>query len=185
MTLIAIQGITGSYSYEAARRIAGDDAEILECSDFASAVQAVVDGKVKFAVVPVFNKIVGTIKLPDKLIKDNELQVQEELRLPIEHILAGLAASSIDQVKTIRSHIEALKQCKKFLNDHPKWEIEQGNDTAGSLRSLIENNEQTTAAICSKQAAKHFNARILEENIADEKDNWTVFQLVGKNNTRK
>jgi len=185
MTVIAIQGTLGSYSEEAARQITGVSAAILECPDFDSVFQAVAGDKADMAVVPVRNKIVGSIERPAELIEVYKMQVCGELKLPIEHILAGAAGSSIDDVSVVRSHIEALKQCEKYLSEHPDWKLEHGMDTAGSLKMITKNNETNTAAICGRRAAEIYGADILASSIADEDDNWTVFQLVGKKETIK
>ncbi len=180
MISIAIQGIFGSYSYQAARQIAGDGAEILECSDFDSVFQAVLRGQAELAVVPVNNKIVGQINKPVELIGINDMAVHKELKLSIEHVLAGNEDTAVDEIEIVRSHPEALKQCSRYLSEHPNWKIETGTDTAGSLRSIVENKERNAAAICSCKAAELYEARILATAIADEADNWTMFQLVGR-----
>ena len=181
MTVIAIQGTLGSYSEEAARRIAGESVAILECSDFDSMFEALLNDEADLAVVPVLNKIVGTIERPAELIRINRTTVYEELKLPVEHLLAGVAGSSIKNIKLVRSHTEALKQCGKFLRKNPDWKLENGTDTAGSLKAIIENNETQTAAICGRRAAEIYGADILAKAIADEVENWTLFCLVGKN----
>lgn len=180
MTSIAIQGINGSYSYEAARQIAGDDGEILECSDFDQVFLAVLDGHAEYAVIPVLNKIVGQIAKPVELISMNGMTVHKEMKLAIEHVLAAWEGTAIDEIEIVRSHPEALKQCSRYLSEHPNWKVETGADTAGSLRSIVEKNERNAAAICSRKAAELYEARIVAAAIADDADNWTMFQLVGK-----
>ena len=113
MTVIAIQGTFGSYSEEAARQMAGDEAVLLECSDFDSVFEALLNNKADLAVVPVHNKIVGTIERPAELIRINGIKVHKKLKLPIEHFLVGVAGSSINDIAVVRSHTEALKQCGK------------------------------------------------------------------------
>lgn len=179
MTLIAIQGTVGSYSHEAARRLVGGS-PILECSDFDSVFAAVLDGKADLAVVPVRNKIVGNIERPIELIRSSQICVYDELKLPIEHLLAGISGSSVGDIEIVRSHTEALKQCGRYLSENPNWKLESGTDTAGSLKTIIENNETKAAAICSRRAAEIYGAEILAGSIADEKENWTVFQLISK-----
>ena len=48
MTTVAIQGIRGSYSEEAAAAHFGIDAEIIECRSFTDAVDAVISRRSEF-----------------------------------------------------------------------------------------------------------------------------------------
>ena len=64
MSIVAIQGIKGSYSEEAAVKLLGKDASIAECDDFAETFAAFESKSADYVVVPVENKIVGTIQMP-------------------------------------------------------------------------------------------------------------------------
>ena len=97
MRSVAIQGIHGSYSEEAARKMLGASAELIECGDFISAFEAVMSNRVGCAVVPLRNTIVGKIGEVADLLEKNDVRVLEEFDLQIRHVFAGTASAGIAQ----------------------------------------------------------------------------------------
>src|SRR5262245_8409989 len=114
MTRVAIQGVTGSYSEEAVRQLFGERVSIVECRDFDETFAAVRHGDADNAVVPVMNKIVGEISRPMKLLGDGSFKVLEKLSLQVRHVLAGTPDANFEGIVSVRSHVEALKQCRRF-----------------------------------------------------------------------
>ena len=182
MSVVAIQGVRGSYSEEAALCLMGGDAEIVECLDFAEAFDTVVNSSAEYAVVPVENKIVGEIEDVVGLLRTSSFRVIEKSRLKVEHILAGArdCDGEVESIRTVRSHIEALKQCRRFLAANNSIRQVIGADTASSVRRIVEENIASNAAIGSRRAAEIYGAKIIAENIADDDENWTTFCLIGR-----
>ena len=89
MISVAIQGIRGSYSEEAAFTLVGEQAEIVECVTFEEMFGRLRDNTVELAVVPVENRIVGEILSTTELLKQSGAHVVSELPLVIHHVLAG------------------------------------------------------------------------------------------------
>jgi prephenate dehydratase len=179
MTRVAIQGVNGSYSEEAVRELFGSEATIVECLDFDATFAAVQSGRAENAVIPVENKIVGPIIRTTDLLKTSECRVLEKLPLKVRHVLAGALGAKFSDLLSVRSHVEALKQCGKFLGANPGLTQIVGADTASSVRRIVDEGDATRAAIGSRRAATLYGAEILRENIADDTDNWTVFYLIG------
>ena len=178
MNSVAIQGIKGSYSEEAAREICGA-ARILECVKFEDAFDSIAKGAANFAVIPFVNKIVGDIETPHLLLKQTKLRILDKLDLKVRHVLVGTQNAEFGKLKTIRSHVEALKQCRRFFSQNQHLQQIIGADTASSIRRIVENDNSHDAAIGSCRAAEIYGAKILRENIADDADNWTTFYLIG------
>ena len=179
MSVVAIQGVRGSYSEEATLRIMGDSAEILECHDFAETFSAIDSKRAEFAVLPVRNKIVGEIETPIDLLRKSGLRVLDQLPLEVRHVLAGTQDAEIEHLISVRSHIEALKQCGKFLSTHGNLTQLIGADTASSVRRVVNAGVAENAAIGSRRAAEIYGAKILREDISDDIENWTTFYLIG------
>ena len=179
MTRIAIQGVSGSYSDEAARELFGDEACIVECPDFEETFAAVIYGRADNAVIPVENKIVGPIVATVDLLRTTECRVLEKLPLKVQHVLTGTPNARFEDLVSVRSHVEALKQCRKFLAVNRGLGQIIGADTASSVRRIVDEGDTTRAAIGSRRAADLYGAEVLRENIADDIDNWTVFYLIG------
>jgi Prephenate dehydratase len=162
MTSVAIQGIKGSYSEEAALGLLGDDAEIVECSTFEETFHRLSTNTVELIVVPVENRIVGEIHSTTKLLKQSGARVMNELPLQVRHVLAGTAEAEFENLVSIRSHVEALKQCKQFFAQHRHIAQIIGADTASSVRRIVEENNATRGAIGSRRAAGLYGAKILK-----------------------
>ena len=179
MIRVAIQGVRGSYSEEAATNVFGKDTRIVECQNFEATFAAIREGLADHAVIPVENKIVGRIAATAKLLRTNRSRVVEKLPIRVRHVLAGVPGASFDEVASVRSHIEALKQCRRFFNAHPHIRQVVGADTASSIRGVIREGNAVNAAICSSRAAELYGADIIRETVADDVDNWTVFYVIG------
>ena len=180
MSVVAIQGIRGSYSEEAALCLMGEEAELVECVDFDETFNAVANTRAEYAVVPVENKIVGEIEDVIGLLRVSGYRVLENLRLKVMHVLAGTPDSEAGSIRTVHSHIEALKQCRRFLAANTQMKQVIGADTASTVRRVVEENIVDNAAIGSRRAAEIYGAKIIAENIADDDDNWTTFYLIGR-----
>jgi prephenate dehydratase len=74
----------------------------------------------------------------------------------------------------------ALNQCLRFLGEHPEWERVPFYDTAGSVKMLMEEQPQHSAAIASAIAAEIYGGRILRRNIEDDRANFTRFFLLAR-----
>ena len=175
---VAIQGVKGSYSEEAARRFFGAKAKIVECLNFEETFNSVISNQTKYAVVPLKNKIVGEITSATEFLNRTNLKISDELPLEVRHILAGTNDAEFENVKSVRSHIEALKQCRKFFSNNGNLRQIIGADTASSIRRIVEENISENAAIGSRRAVEIYGAKILMENVADDPDNWTTFYLL-------
>src|SRR5688572_13997850 len=104
MTRVAIQGIRGSYSEEAARRMMGPSVELIECADFASTFDELNSDAAVFAVVPLRNSIIGPIGAVTRLLRRPDMTVLEEFDLEIRHVLAGTPDALLTDIATVRSH---------------------------------------------------------------------------------
>lgn len=181
MRTIAIQGIKGSYSEEAALEICGEKTKILFCRDFEQTFAALLKGKTDYLVVPLHNKIVGDIEKPLRLLRGSGLQILDEMPLPVRHVLIGTQEAEFETTQTVESHEEALKQCRLFLSNHPQIRNLIGDDTASSVKKIIAEGNPQKTAIGSRRAAEIYGGKILRENIADDAENVTWFYLIGKN----
>jgi prephenate dehydratase len=180
MTKVAIQGIRGSYSEEAVTRLFGTDVETLECGTFADVFTALSDGRAAHAVVPVRNSIVGEIEPVRSLLREGLVTVKNKLALKVGHVLAGTNDAVLEELTSVRSHTEALKQCSRFLDSRPDIRRLLGTDTASSIKQVIGDNDRRNAAIGSRRAADIYGAKIIRENVADRLNNTTTFYLISE-----
>lgn len=174
---VAIQGEPGSFSYEAATNIDAG-AEIVPLSLSAEVFAALTTGAVDAAVIPIENSLAGSVLEHFDLLLANEVRVEQETLLRIQHNLIALPTASIDRIDRVFSHPVALAQCRRFLAAHPAMRAMPAYDTAGSVKQLVEAHDEQAAAIASRTAAQVYGARILQANIEDNPENYTRFFLV-------
>lgn len=180
MTKVAIQGIRGSYSEAAAIEAFGDDFELIECSSFEATFRSLETGDADKAVIPVRNSIVGEIVATKRLLKTYGSSVLSHLDVVVEHVLATRQGTRFEDVMSVRSHFEALRQCSEFFEKHTYMRQIAGHDTASSIRMIVEKDIVFQAAICSERAAEIYGATILRRNVANRHDNITTFAVIAK-----
>ena len=178
-TKIAIQGELGAYSHIAAENLY-PGAEILTCLTFEETFkQAYNDTSFKI-VIPIENSLAGRVADIHYLLPKYKLQIHGEYFQTVEHNLLCKPEASIDDIKFIRSHAQAIGQCQNLINEK-KFKSIISADTAGSAKDLAEGKDKSIAAIASELSAKIYNLKILKKNIEDEKGNVTRFLIMGKN----
>ena len=176
---IAIQGELGAYSHIAAENLY-KDAEIKTCTTFEETFkQAYNDASYKI-VIPIENSLAGRVADIHYLLPKYKLQIHGEHFQAVEHNLLCKPDATIDDIKFVRSHAQAIGQCQNLIIKK-KFKSIISADTAGSAKDLAEGKDKTIAAIASELSAKIYNLKILEKNIEDEKGNVTRFLIMGKN----
>ncbi len=78
----------------------------------------------------------------------------------------------------VHSHPVALAQCRRFFARHKSLRPVPAYDTAGSVKSIVEQGRRDAAGIAGRAAARAYGARILARNIEDDRGNFTRFLLV-------
>ena len=140
-------------------------------------LQSVAKGEIKRAVVPIENSLEGSVTvILDTLWQTDNLQVHQELTIPILHGLLSYA-SSLDQVKTVYSHPQGLAQCQKWLANYlPQVQLVPTKSTTEGIELL--KGDPSAAAVSSPRAAQLYNVPLLEPDIKDRADNCTRFWIV-------
>jgi prephenate dehydratase len=175
---IGFQGELGAFSEEAVRELYGGEVEAVPLRDFADVGEAVANGTVNAAVLPVENSIAGSVGPVYDLLATLPLRVVAETVRPIRHCLMGVAGATTEGLRRALSHPVALAQCNVFLRGRPEVDAIAVYDTAGAARHVAEDGDPATAAIASRLAAERYGLRILAADIQDRDDNQTRFFAV-------
>ena len=176
---IAIQGELGAYSHIAANNLFSN-AEIKTCSTFEETFkQAYQDENYKI-IIPIENSLAGRVADIHYLLPKYKLQIHGEYFLNVQHNLLCKPEATINDIKYVRSHAQAIGQCQHIINKK-KFKSIISADTAGSAKDLAEGKDKTIAAIASELSAKIYKLKILEKNIEDEEGNVTRFLIMNKN----
>jgi chorismate mutase/prephenate dehydratase len=176
---VAFQGEIGAYSQEAALSYFGHSIETRPYEKLEDVFQAVETGEVNFGVVPVENSLEGSISKTYDLLLDSILKVSGEIEYRVSHCLIANPGTTLDGIKSVYSHPQALGQCQAFIRQL-NLEIVPAYDTAGSVRLIKEKNIRDGAAIASRQAAEYYGMNILSCGIEDNQQNFTRFFILGQ-----
>ncbi len=176
---VAYQGEPGAYTEEAAIRFFGKSTKGVPYESLDEVFEAVENGDVPFAMVPVENSLEGSITRAYDLLPDSPLMVCGEAELRISHCLIAVAGATLDTIKTVYSHPQALGQCRNFLN-HLNCELVPASDTAGSVKIIKEHGLTDSAAVASARAAEIYGMKIIAREIEDNPHNFTRFFVLSK-----
>ena len=175
---VAFQGERGAYSHLACLEIF-PKAEVVGCPTFEEAFQLAKDDQDYKIVIPIENSLAGRVADIHYLIPKYKLQIHAEHFQKVTHNLLGIKGSKIKDIKTVRSHSQAIGQCRKIIMDNNLKEIISA-DTAGSAKFVSEKNDKSESAIASELAAKIYNLEILKSKVEDEVGNVTRFFIMEK-----
>jgi Prephenate dehydratase len=175
---VAYQGAAGAFSHEACVDLRPWD-EAVAYETFAEAIQAVVDGDVGCALIPVENSIVGRVEPAATLVEGSGLVVVKAVWRPIRLALMGLPEAQFAHVRTVESHPVALKQAAKAIKALG-LKVVEAFDTAGAARSVAEGGDVTRAALAPSRAAEAYGLSIFSNDLQDSEDNRTCFVLLAR-----
>jgi prephenate dehydratase len=174
---VAIQGEAGSFSHEAARRMA-PGCTIVPCARSVEVFDRLERGSVAAAVIPIENSLAGSVTEHFDLLLARRVFIQQEFRLRIVHNLIAAPRVKKADLRRAYSHPVALEQCRDFFRRNPRIEPVPFYDTAGSVKHVIKNGLRDAAGIAGRQAAGVYRGRILVAGIEDDKRNFTRFFLI-------
>jgi prephenate dehydratase len=174
---VAIQGELGSFSHEAARRMA-PGCSVVPCARSVEVFDRLESGNVPIAVIPIENTLAGTVTEHADLLLARSVFVQREFHLRIVHNLIAARGVKKASICKALSHPVALDQCREFFGKNPSIQAMPFYDTAGSVKHVIESGLRDAAGIASRHAATVYKGRILAAGIEDDKRNFTRFFLL-------
>lgn len=177
--VIAFQGEIGAYSEEAAFQFFGPGVQVKPLESLDAVFKVVEDGEVPYGVVPVENSLEGIISRVYDLFLNSSLKVCGEIELRIMHCLIANPTASLDTIKRVYSHPQALGQSQAFLR-HLNAELVSTYDTAGSVKLIKEQNIKDGAAVASARAAEIYGMKILARGIEDNPENYTRFFILAR-----
>jgi chorismate mutase/prephenate dehydratase len=179
---IAYQGVEGSFSHLAAqRRYSGrpGGALLTGHDSFRGAAEAVHTGAADLALLPIENTTAGSINETYDLLAPGALHITGEVVSSIEHCLLALPGVTLDELRVVSSHPQALAQCHDFFAQHPHLTARAEVDTAGAARKVAEAGDRTHAAIASAAAAQRYGLHVVASGIQSAAGNATRFVEIG------
>lgn len=175
---VAYQGVEGSYSHLTAQKRYAQRPGGSLLSGFESiheAARLVKSGEFDVALLPIENSTAGSINETYDILVDVGLVISAEVVSQVRHCLIALPEGTVEGLRQVYSHPQAILQCDAFLKTVPWIKAIAEFDTAGSARKVKESGDPTLAAIASESAAEMLGLRILKKSIQTQEENATRF----------
>ncbi|MEE9372709.1 MAG: prephenate dehydratase [Saprospiraceae bacterium] len=179
---IAVQGVSGCFHEEAARKFFGHHRmEAIAAHNFEILADIVAnDHDVHYGIMAIENSIAGSILQNYRILRENNFWITGEVYLRIEHNLMALPGQTLEDITDVASHPMALNQCLKYLKSLPHIKLIETADTALSAQHIRDNHTKNRAAVASKTAAKLYDLEILAASIETSKQNYTRFFIISR-----
>jgi prephenate dehydratase len=175
---VAFQGERGAFSEEAVVKLLGERVAPVPRPTFEALFSAIDEGLASLILAPMENSLAGSVHRSFDLLVESRLHIIGEVIIPIIHNLIGLPGATLQSVEVVESHPVALAQCEQFFVRHPQLKRVVAEDTAGSVRSVMNAGDPKRAAIAGRRAAEIYGAAILAEHLEDNRENYTRFLLL-------
>ena len=172
---VAFQGEIGAFSEEAVRALYGE-VEAVPLPSMETVFEAVEAGRVERGVVPIENSLFGSVHVNYDLLRAHPVQIVGELNLRIRHHLMAVPGTTLDDIRRVHSHPQALGQCQTFLRERLSHaEALPTYDTAGAAKMVAEQGRKDVAAIAAERAAVEYGLAVLAADIESHHQNYTRF----------
>ena len=175
---VAYSGVEGAFAHIAAGRIFPGGKRV-SYGDFKAAYDAVVTGECDVAVLPIENSFAGEVGQTIDLIFSGSLFINGIYELEIHQNLLGLKDATVEDIKRVTSHPQALSQCHDYIKMRGLEAIES-NNTALAAKTVAEARDKSFGAIASLETAEIYGLRVIEANINKSGENTTRFAVLSK-----
>ena len=151
-SMIAFQGAPGAYS-DLACRTAFPQMKTLACASFEEAFAAVREGRARLGMIPIENSLAGRVADIHHLMPDSSLHIVAEHFQRVEHQLLAPKGATLEGLKRVHSHVQALSQCRKAIRELGLKPVVHA-DTAGAAADVAKSGDPSEAAIASTLAGE-------------------------------
>jgi prephenate dehydratase len=184
--VIGVSGAIGSFSEQAAkeycRRHEISDYKLEYLISVENVLSALENGRIDLGIFPIENSNGGIVIESVYAMSRYVFKINELFEIPVIHCLLSKPGTVREDIKTIASHDQALKQCKMYIRR--SWtniNIEERDDTAKAARDLSEGIlPADTAVLAPESCAELYGLAVLEKGVQDLKFNFTSFLAVTK-----
>lgn len=175
---VAALGPEGTYTQAAALKHFGHAVRLLSTATIDDVFRAVEAERVQFGVVPVENSVEGGVTNTLDRLVETPLSICGEVQLRVHHCLLS-RAEALASIERVLAHGQALAQCRRWLDATlPGVAVDAQSSNAEAARRA--RDDDTVAAIASRESADIYGLNVLAANIEDDPGNTTRFLVVGK-----
>ncbi|HAT33507.1 MAG TPA: chorismate mutase [Janthinobacterium sp.] len=174
---VAYLGPVGTFTEQAVYQHFGSAVEAVPCASLDEVFRAAEAGTADFGVAPIENSSEGAVNRTLDLLLQTSLTISGEVAIQVHHSLMT-KSGTMDGVRVICAHAQALAQCQAWLNTHyPNVERRAVASNAEAARMAGEQPE--VAAIASEMAGQRYQLGVVQAHVQDDAHNRTRFAVVG------
>ena len=175
-------GPVGTFTHQALLTLPAVVGEPIPYPTVGLALEAVREGEVTAALVPIENSVEGGVSATlDNLAYGDPLVITREVLLPVQFTLFGRPGTALTEVRQVLTHPHAAAQCRHWLATNiPQAVITEGGSTAAAAAEVADPQSRFDAAICAQVAGELHRLTPLAMRIADNPDAVTRFVLVSR-----
>jgi chorismate mutase/prephenate dehydratase len=177
--LVACQGVEGAYSQIAAERIF-PNGNIMYFNTFDKVFSAVGQGLCRYGILPLENSTAGSVSRIYDLMMEYEFYIVRSCRVKVDHCLLAKRGTTLDGIREIVSHEQALAQCQGFLKSLKNVKITACANTAEASKLVLDSGRDDIAAISSRSCAELYGLDCLAVSVQDKGSNFTRFICISK-----
>ena len=177
--MVACQGVPGAYSGIACEKIFRYPT-VSYFKTWHDVVNAVEKGLCKYGVLPIENSTAGSVNNVYDLMAEHNFYIVKSFRLKINHCLLGNKGATLEGIKEIYSHEQALNQCSEFLRQHGDIKVNVCENTAMAAKMVMESGRTDVAAISSENCRDLYSLTMLSSDIQNKDNNYTRFICISK-----
>jgi len=179
-SIIACQGVEGSYSQQACDRLFSF-ANIVFFKNFEGVFNAVEKGMCEFGMLPIDNSSYGSVTEVYDLMKDYNFHIVRSIKIKVDHALLMCPGGKMSDIREIYSHEQAIGQCSEFFKKHGDITVHTCENTAVAAQMIAELDRPDIAAISSRQCAGLYGLSIVADGFQNSEHNYTRFICISKN----
>lgn len=175
---VCCQGVEGAYSQIAACKVFSLP-KISFAPSFEGVLEAVMDGSCEFGILPIENSTAGSVNAVYDLLGANGCSIVRSVRVKIDHNLLARPGSSVDDIREVISHSQALSQCAGYLK-RLGVRATACENTARAAEIVASSERRDIAALASHACADLYGLAMLERDVQDSDANYTRFVVVAR-----
>ena len=177
---VACQGVEGAYSQIACDKLMRR-ANIMYFSTFDAVFTAIDKGLCRYGVLPLENSTAGSVNSVYDLMMAHRFSIVKSLRLKVDHNLLARPGATLEGIREIYSHQQAISQCQRFLQTLKGVRVIPCANTAEAAKRVAESGRDDVAALASRACMDLYGLHCLRESVQDQDNNYTRFICISKN----
>ncbi|MBQ7827748.1 MAG: chorismate mutase [Clostridia bacterium] len=177
---VACQGVEGAYSQLACEKLFRVP-DIMYFASFENVFSAIEKGLCTYGILPLENSTAGSVNKVYDLMMEHNFKIVRSVRLKVDHSLLANKGATLEGIKEIFSHEQAVNQSTGFLRSLGDVKITYCENTAVAAKTVAESGRTDVAALSSHSCAELYGLSCLAPSVQDQGNNYTRFICISKN----